>query len=132
ADLYALKKSQKTLEARMQAECTEVIPNQTCSVEAILGEADPTTGAVAGAASPIPKLSAYDVLLEISNHVPPRDKITLDVDKVEIDEQHVSVEGLAKAPDSKDPTAAAGAVDSAFNELKKFECLKDAQPGDST
>ena len=45
------------------------------------------------ATSPLPKMSAYDLLLEINAHVPAKDKITLDIDKLEIDDQKVDIVG---------------------------------------
>ena len=131
ADLYALKKSEKTLNTRLATESAEVFNGEPRTAEQILGENDPTTAA-GGNGSPIPKMTAYDLMLEVSNHMPARDKVTLDVDKVEIDELHVSIEGLAKAPDSKDATAVAAAVDNIYGELKRLDCLKDPQRGDTT
>ena len=82
-----------------------------------------STGAAAGAAaSPIPKMSAYDVLLEINAHVPPKDKITRDIDKlgIDIDGETVDVSGSAKT---------AAEIDTLVAELKKITCFKDIQRG---
>ena len=70
--------------------------------------------------SPVPKMSAYDLLLEINAHVPPKDKITLDVDKLDIDDQKVDMSGTAKTPEE---------IDLLVSELKKSDCFKDIQRG---
>ncbi len=100
ADLYALKKADKTLEARRIAETTEYY-GEAKPVEVILGENDKTVAASA-AASPMPKLTSYDLLLDISNKLPPREKVTIDIDRLDIDDQHVTLEGLTKTPEEVD------------------------------
>jgi general secretion pathway protein L len=121
ADLYALKKADKTLEARRVAETTEYY-GEPKSVEIILGENDKSVAASA-AASPMPKLTAYDLMLEVSNHLPPRDKVTIDVDHLEIDDTKINLEGLAKTSEE---------VDAIQDALKKIDCFKDLTRGDTT
>jgi general secretion pathway protein L len=120
ADLWALKKADKTLQNRVATESSEHF-GVAKSVDEILGEHDATVAASTSAAlSPMPKMSAYDVLLEVSNHLPPRDKVTVDVDRLDIDDTKVYLEGLAKTPEE---------IDSIVSELKKVECFKDVQRG---
>jgi Tfp pilus assembly PilM family ATPase len=119
ADLYALKKADKTLQTRLATESTEYY-GEPKTADAILGENDQAVGGGAESLSPRPKLTAYDILLEISNHMPPRDKVTIDVEKLDIDDQKVYVEGLAKT---------FGEVDSIEESLKKVDCFKEVTRG---
>jgi hypothetical protein len=70
--------------------------------------------------SPMPKTTAYDILLEISNKVPPKDKITLDIEQLNIDDQKVDIQGTTKTSDG---------IDLLVAELKKVECFTDVQRG---
>jgi Tfp pilus assembly PilM family ATPase len=116
ADLYRLRKAEKTLNTRLANESQEVL-GSVKSADDVLNATGPGGGA---ALSPIPKMTAYDLLLEINSHVPPKDKITLDVDKLDIDEQKVDMSGTAKTPEE---------IDLLVTELKKSDCFKDIQRG---
>jgi general secretion pathway protein L len=116
ADLYRLKKSEKTLSTRLANETQEMYGAPKTASEVLS-----STGAAGTAAmSPIPKMSAYDILLEINAHLPPKDKITLDIDKLEIDDQKVDMSGTAKTGEE---------IDLLVSELKKITCFKEIQRG---
>jgi Tfp pilus assembly PilM family ATPase len=117
ADLYRLKKAEKTLNTRLAAETTEMYGSARSA-----SEVNNSTGAAGGGASmsPVPKMSAYDLLLELNAHIPPKDKITLDVDKLEIDNEKVDMSGTAKTPEE---------IDTLVSELKKSDCFKEIQRG---
>ena len=73
--------------------------------------------------SPMPRMSAYDLLLEINAHIPPKEKITLDVDKLSIEENKIEMSGTVKSPEE---------VDLLASELKKIDCFnKDVSRGPS-
>src|SRR5262249_46177836 len=78
AGLYRLRKSEKALAARLQEE-TQAHFGSPKSVDDVLGAPGSSGGITA--VSPIPKMSAYDIMLEISNKMPPRDKISLDIQR---------------------------------------------------
>lgn len=116
ADLYRLKKAQTTLSARLSTETQEMY-GAPKSPEEVLSSTGP--GGTA-AASPMPKMSAYDILLEINAHIPPKDKVTLDIWTLNIDDQKVDIQGNAKTPEE---------IDLLVTELKKIECFKDVTRG---
>jgi general secretion pathway protein L len=116
ADLYRLRKSEKALTARLQEETTAYY-GAPKSAEDIVGTTG--TGPLA-AASPIPKMSAYDIILEISNKVPARDKIQLDIQKMSIANDKIEINGTVKSPEE---------IDALVTELKKVECFKDVARG---
>src|SRR5262249_42536064 len=75
ADLYRLRKTEKLLSTRLADESTEQFGSARTADQIL----DASTAGAAGGASPMPKLTAYDLLLDISSHVPGKDKITLDI-----------------------------------------------------
>ena len=117
ADLYRLKKSEKTLNTRLAQETTEMYGSARSA-----GEVLNSTGAAGGgaSASPVPKMTSYDLLLEVNSHIPPKDKVTLDVDKLEIDNEKVDMSGTVKTPEE---------LDALVTELRKSDCFKDIQRG---
>lgn len=117
ADLYRLKKAEKTLNTRLAQETTEMYGSARSA-----GEVLNSTGASGGggAASPVPKMTSYDLLLEVNSHIPPKDKVTLDVDKLEIDNEKVDMSGTVKTPEE---------LDALVTELRKSDCFKDIQRG---
>jgi general secretion pathway protein L len=65
-------------------------------------------------------MTAYDLLLEINSRIPPKDKITLDIDKLDIDDQKVDMTGTAKTAEE---------IDLLVTELKGIKCFKEIQRG---
>jgi hypothetical protein len=118
ADLYRLRKSEKALTTRLANESTEVF-GAPKSAKEVLGSTSASGGAQA---SPLPKMSAWDVMIEVSAHVPGKDKITLDIDKLDIDDQKVDITGTAKTPKE---------IDDLVVELKKIDCFKEPQRGNT-
>ena len=119
ADLHRLRKAEKTLTARLATESTEYFKAPK-GYQEILG----LTAASAGvAASPLPKMTAYDILLEISSKAPPKEKITLDIDRIDITDQKVDVEGTVKTPEE---------LDLLQTELKSIKCFKEVNRGPTT
>lgn len=116
ADVYRNQKAEKTLATRLAKETTEMYGAPKTAAE-VLGSSAASGGA---AASPLPKMSAYDILLEINSRLPGKDKITLDIDKLDIDDQKVDMTGTAKTGEE---------IDLLVSELKKIECFKEPQRG---
>lgn len=116
ADLYRLKKAESTLQTRLQQESTEQF-GEPRTAEGVL---DSNRAKGAGALSPLPKASAYDILLDISNHVPGKDKITLDLESLQIDDQKVEMQGTTKVTEG---------IDLLVTELKKIDCFKEITRG---
>lgn len=112
ADLYRVRKAEKVLSERFASEVAE-LPGPQRTLDQIL-ESTAAGGGVQ--ASPMPKLSAYDLLLDISTHVPPKDKITLDIQNLSIDEAKIDITGVAKKAEE---------IDTLISELKKIECFKN-------
>jgi Tfp pilus assembly PilM family ATPase len=116
ADLHRLNKAEKTLTARLVTESTEYFKAPKTYKE-VLGL---TAGGTSASASPMPKMSAYDVLLEISSKAPPKEKITLDIDKIDITDTKVDIEGTVKTAEE---------LDLLQSELKTIKCFKEVNRG---
>jgi general secretion pathway protein L len=113
ADLYRMRKAEKTLSARLATDSAEVFAGKSKTVEEILDINAPAAGPHKD--SPIPKLSAYDLLIEISSKVPAKDKISLDVDRLDIKETTVELSGTVKT---------AAEIDTLETALKEIKCFK--------
>ena len=117
ADLYRLRKSERVLAARLQTETIEHYGSARTPDE-VLG-----TGSSAGggnAVSPLPRATAYDLLLDVSSRFPPKDKVTIDIQHLEIDTDKIELAGTAKTP---------AEIDQLVAELKKITCFKSVEPG---
>jgi Tfp pilus assembly PilM family ATPase len=119
ADLHRLRKAEKVLTQRIAADSAEYWGKPRTYQEIL--NLTPTSAGTA--ASPLPKMSAYDILLEISSKVPAKEKITLDVDKLDINEQKVDLEGTVKTPEELDLLQA---------ELKSIKCFEQVTRGPTT
>ncbi|HEX3482128.1 MAG TPA: pilus assembly protein PilM [Kofleriaceae bacterium] len=112
ADLYRLRKAEQLLTTRLAEESAEQFGSAK-SADQVLDANGP---AGTGAASPMPRLTAYDLLLDISSHVPGKDKITLDIEKMTIDDQKIDINGTTKSAEE---------IDLLISEIKKIECFKN-------
>jgi general secretion pathway protein L len=116
ADLYRLRKAEKTLTTRLANETAEMYGTSKSAKDVLS-----TSGAAGGAAaSPLPKMTAYDLMLDINSHVPPKDKITLDIDRLDIDSQKIDMTGTAKTAEE---------IDLLVKQLKEIKCFKEVTPG---
>jgi len=116
ADLYRLRKAKTVLDQRLATESADVLGESKTADDVLAVNGPGGTSAM----SPLPKMSAYDILLEVSNHVPPKEKITLDIDQVQIDDQKVDLSGTTKTD---------GGIDMFVTELRKVECFKEVNRG---
>ncbi len=113
ADLYRVRRAEKVLTARFTAEAADLPGPGPHTVDAVLEATGPGGSS---ASSPMPKLTAYDLLLDISAHIPPKDKITLDLDRLSIDDTKIDIGGTTKTSEE---------IDLLITELKKIECFKN-------
>jgi Tfp pilus assembly PilM family ATPase len=111
--LRQLRKEDKLLTERVAVESTEY-KGKPMTVAEILAESGPTGAAVE--ASPVPRMSAFDILLEINAKLPARDKITIDITELDIRDNKVSLKASAKKPEQIDQFEAA---------MREIKCLKD-------
>ncbi len=119
ASMKTLRKDEKILAQRVATESADAFDGKARTVKALLALSG---GTAANGESPMPKMSAYDLLLEINGKLPARDKITLNVTSIDIKDNKVSFEGSAKTPEEIDQLEAA---------IKDISCVKEIARGPS-
>ncbi|MCX5743258.1 MAG: pilus assembly protein PilM [Proteobacteria bacterium] len=119
ADLYRLRKSEKVLSTRLANESAEQFGTSRSASDIIKSVGPGGTGG-GGSESPLPKLSAYDILVEISSKVPDKTKITLDIDQLQISDTKVFLKAMTKTSNE---------IDTLKDQLKTIDCFKDVTPG---
>lgn len=119
ANMYRLRSAEKVLQQRLADETVAYFGTKKTAAE-VLSSPGANTGGGPGE-SPMPKLTAYDILLDISAQVPGKDKITLDITRLDITDSKVDLEGTAKS---------APEIDLFQGELKKkITCFTDVARG---
>ncbi len=73
--------------------------------------------------APLPKATAYDLLDDISSHIPSADKVQIDIDDLDIKPKKTTLKGTIDS---------AAAVDEIVAELKGVECFEDISKGPIT
>ncbi len=118
ASLRALRHEAEGLEGRLRRETMELFGEARLDGKAVSEEL--RSGGPKGGAPPIPNLSAYDVLDEISLHVPPPDKGKFDVLELEIKPKKTTIKATASSREYVEELEAG---------LKQIECFEDVQKG---
>jgi len=118
ASLRGLRKEQEQLSFKLKKETIELFGSERLDARAVSEEV--RGGPKGQSAPPIPTVTAFDVLDEISRHVPPRDKVKLDVLELDIKPKKVYIKATAES---------AQQVDDLTDALKKIECFEDIRPG---
>jgi general secretion pathway protein L len=120
---YKLRKAEKVLQERVAVESTEEFGDPKTPDEVLMG----ASATAAAAASPLPKMTAWDILLDINQRMPARDKVTLDVDLVEIDATKVLIRGTAASPDEVDAVESALKGQTCFQEVTRGSTQQTAE-----
>jgi Tfp pilus assembly PilM family ATPase len=94
AALYKLRSDEHALEERLALETVEVSGKQL-TAEEVLEMVGP---AQKKEISPLPKLTAYDILHEINNKLPARDAVKLDVRSLDIRRGQITLQASAASP----------------------------------
>ena len=118
--LWTLRKEEENLRNRLAHTTLEIFGKPMNDVEMVEGRISHALQRRKVSTLPIPDVSAYAVLSEISRRVPAKDKVTLDITRIYIREGKIDLEGTAK--DAKQ-------VESVVEALKKIPCFKKVQQG---
>ena len=73
--------------------------------------------------APLPKATAYDLLDDISSHIPSADKVKIDIEDLDIKPKKTTIKGTIDS---------AAAVDEIVAKLKGVECFEDISKGPIT
>jgi general secretion pathway protein L len=117
SSLRGLRKEAEGLEARLKAETIEVFGEARLDGKAVSEE---LRQGPKGGPPPVPAVTAYDVLDEISRHAPPADKGKLDVLELDIKPKKVYLKATAESAQQVDDLVAA---------LEKIDCFEKVEKG---
>lgn len=126
ANLFRLRKAEKALDKRLSVESAEVFQRQMTARE-VLDQVSPT-GATD---NPMPKMTAWDLMLAFNAALPPKEEVKIDVEDVDIKQGKITVKAVSA------PTATQNAlagIKTLEGSLKKSKCFADfpspqSQPG---
>ncbi len=112
AALYKLRAERDILDKRLETTTTEIFgaPVGLDEVDARL--------APQREESPLPKLTAFDLLVEMSKHLPPRTEGKLDVLQLDIEPKKVFIKAIADS---------SATIDAVAKKLKEIECFGEIQ-----
>jgi type IV pilus assembly protein PilM len=111
ASLRGLRKEGETLEAQLKRQTTDLFGHPMTDGKEVLEE---LKGGPKGGAPPVPSMTAYDLLDEISQHVPPPDKEKLDILELDIKPKKIFMKGTVET---------ASQVDELVSALKQIDCF---------
>ncbi len=124
ASLYGLRKTEKALDERLAMETTTTF-GQPLSADDTL---DRVGGVGPGgvAESPIPKMTAYDLLLDINRRLPPAEDVKIDITEIEIKQGKINMKATTGVTEKYDAVKASTEV---VKKLKEQECFEDVTRG---
>jgi hypothetical protein len=115
AALYKLRKEEAMLAKQLETTTTEVF-GQPATVDEVQDKLAPAKKED----SPLPKMTAYHQLAEISRRLPPRSELKIDVLDLEIEAKKITMKTII-------PNKAA--IDVIEKKLKEIECFSEITPG---
>ncbi|GAB4509215.1 MAG: hypothetical protein Tsb0020_25640 [Haliangiales bacterium] len=119
AALYQLRAAEAALKTRLALETTALFGEQLDSAQTMarIGGSD------GAKESPLPDMSAYDIMLEISDKLPGRDQVTLDIQNLDIRATKVTFQATTKSSPE---------IDTIEEALGGIECFKDISRGSTS
>jgi hypothetical protein len=123
AKLARLDKEQKILTEALGEQTQQVLGRSMSNPILVLRKIRRLRRRKGASGLPIPDASAYAILSEISRKTPPKDKVTLDVQKLDIRERKVTLKGTA---------GSASEVEEFVESLRQIKCFEKVQPGTTT
>ena len=119
ASLYKLRTAKDHLATRLETETRELFGQPLAAEEALLR----TAGQTGTSESPLPKMTAYDILLEINNAMPGREDAKINVGSLEIKQGKITIKVTA---------GSVAEMDKIEENLKKIECFKEVSRGSTS
>lgn len=118
AALYKLRKAETTLVRRLEIETTEVW-GAALNADEVLQRTEKRSKHRGG--SPLPKMTAYDILLEINARFPKRDKVKIDIRDIRITPGTITLKGESFPQGDSNAMAGINALQENLEKQKCFE-----------
>ena len=129
ANLYKLRKSEAALGKRLALESAEVFGSPLSATQ-VLQRVSPQ-----GDDNPMPKMTAYDLLLALSAAMPGKDQVKIDVEEVDIKPAKITVRAVsAKMDDTHDALLGIKMTEDALKKWTspgKLKCFAEFPPPES-
>ncbi|HEU5057673.1 MAG TPA: pilus assembly protein PilM [Kofleriaceae bacterium] len=127
ANLFRLRKAEKALDKRMALESAEVFGKQMTAQE-VLDQVSPGGGP---GDNPMPKMTAWDLLLAFNAALPPKEEVKIDIDDIDIKQGKITIKAVSAPTASQNALAGIKTLEAS---LKKSKCFADfpspqSQPG---
>lgn len=119
AALYNLRTSESNLDERLALETAALFGSSLSASDAL----ERTQGRTGGKKSPLPRMSAYDVMLEINQALPDRKDVALDVYDLDIKAGKINIKASAHSN---------AEIDKIEEKLKSIKCFEDVARGDTS
>jgi general secretion pathway protein L len=119
AELFKLRRAEAALDTRVALETTAAFGEQL-SASAVMDRLGGKTGAKK---SPLPRMTAYDILVELNAKLPDSSKVTLDVERLDIRPGKITFEATAKSSPE---------IDAVEEALRQVECFKEISRGSTS
>jgi general secretion pathway protein L len=128
ANLFRLRKAEKALDKRMAVESAEVF-GKPISAKEVLDQVSPSGGAAGS--NPMPKMTAWDLLLAFNAALPPKEEVKIDVEDIDIKQGKITVKAVSAPTATQNALAGIKTLEAS---LKKSKCFADfpspqSQPG---
>jgi general secretion pathway protein L len=123
--LSTLRKAERTLDKRLAAESRDAL-GSAMPADQVIKRLGGGGGGEEVSDSPLPKMTAWDILRDISDRLPPGKEVKLDVTSIDIKPGKIQLQVTTGATESKDAVEGASAV---VNALKTQPCFEDVQRG---
>jgi general secretion pathway protein L len=133
AALYNLRKAEKVLNERLVLETTDTFGRSMSASEAINAAESKTGPGATG--SPLPKMTAYDIILDINKRLPTQKEIKVDVSDIDIKRNRITIKAETFNREKTDSLPELRAIDgpaAIVKRLKTQECFTDVQRGNIT
>ena len=127
ANLFRLRKAEKALDKRLALESAEVFGKRMTGQE-VLDQVSPTGGP---GDNPMPKMTAWDLLLAFNAALPPKEEVKIDVEDIDIKQGKITVKAVSAPTATQNALAGIKTLEAS---LKKSKCFADfpspqSQPG---
>ncbi|HWM88021.1 MAG TPA: pilus assembly protein PilM, partial [Kofleriaceae bacterium] len=130
ANLYKLRKSEAALSKRLALESAEVFGSQL-SARDVLQRVSPQGGA---GDNPMPKMTAYDLLLGMNTAIPAKDQVKIDIEELDIKPTKIVVRAVSGTTDTREPLQGIKLLEDSLKKWEspgKLKCFADFPPPES-